>query len=128
MAAWPSYFPVECPPADARKDDVWVYRLVSNLPPSLNDFLPAKIEQPERQFKPNEICAACGVSVFRDVQDLIKKRSRYKPLRAKRIVFGQISKLDGLVLETFDHSHMTWWLQTATPHANFTEYFENGTA
>ena len=69
MAAWPSYFPVECPPADARKDDVWVYRLVANVPPSLNDFLPAKIEQPERQFKPNEICAACGVSVFRDVQD-----------------------------------------------------------
>ena len=128
MAMWPNYFPVECPPADARNDDVWVYRLVTNVPPTLNDFMPTKIEQPEREFKQNEICAACGVSVFRDVQDAIKKRSLYKPLRAKRIAIGQISKLDGLVLETFAPSHMTWWLQTATPHANFIEYSENGTA
>lgn len=109
-------------------DDVVVYRLVGNIPPSQIDFLPTKIEQPEREFKPHEVCASCGVSVFRNVQDLIKKRSRFKPLRNKKIARGQITKSDGLVLETFGPSHMTWWLQTMSPHVNFVEHPEDGTA
>ncbi|WP_306553758.1 hypothetical protein [Acidovorax sp.] len=125
MATWPNYFPPQCPPATARQDDVLVYRLVNSAPPTLDDFKPTKIEQPERTFAEDEICAACGVSVFRNVKDIVKKQSRYKALRSKKIAFGSISHNDGLVLETFTPSHMTWWLQTSAPHRNFIEYIEN---
>jgi hypothetical protein len=126
MVTWYEDFPAECPPTEAREDDVLVYRLVSSVPPTASDFLPAKAEHPERNFKPDEVCAACGVSVFRSVQDIIKKQSLYKALRSKKVAIGQITCADGLVLETFKPSHMTWWLRTSTPHSNFTEYEGNG--
>jgi hypothetical protein len=117
MTTWPNYFPKQCPPADARKDNVLVFRLVDNMPPSANDFLPTILEQPHRAFDPEELCAACSVSVFRNYQDILKKHRRYRALRGKKIVQVNITENDGLVLETFAPSHMTWWLQIAAPHA-----------
>lgn len=128
MAMWYENFPAECPPTEARADNVLVYRLVNSVLPEASDFLPTKAEQPERNFKPDEACAACGVSVFRNVQDIIQKQSRYKALRSKKVAIGKITCADGLVLETFTPSHMTWWLRTSTPHSNFVEYKGNGTA
>jgi hypothetical protein len=55
-------------------------------------------------------------------------RARFKPLRSKKIARGRIGEDDGLVLETFQPSHMTWWLQTPTPHINFVELDEHDQA
>ncbi len=128
MTKWPAYFPEQCPPADARNDNVQVFRLVDGTPLSAEDFRPTIVEQPHRPFQPEKLCAACGVSVFRSVQDVIKKRERFKPLRSKKIACGRITESDGLVLETFEPTHMTWWLQTSTPHITFIEHDEHESA
>lgn len=125
MSIWPAHFPDDCPPAEARADDVHVFRLVTTIPPSPADFMPTNVEFPHRAFKPEDFCCACGVSVFTNVADVEQRRSDYKPLRTRKIAQGLISTQDGLVLETFRPSHMTWWLQTDTPHVTFTE-FEHG--
>lgn len=122
MDSWPDYFPHECPPAEARRDNVEVFRLVAGTPPSQADFMPTIVEFPHRDFTSDQCCAACGVSVYRDVKDIIRKRKQYKALRDKKIAVGRISHEDGLVLETFEPSHMTWWLQTVTPHLSFVEF------
>lgn len=122
MNSWPEYFPRECPPADARRDNIEVFRLVDVSPPSPADFRPTKVEYPHRKFESDKCCSACGVSVYRDVNDIIRKRARYKALRDKKIAVGRISHEDGLVLETFEPSHITWWLQTANPHLSFVEF------
>mgnify|MGYP000844256628 CR=1 FL=1 len=118
---WPEYFPDQCPPAEARRDTLEAYRLVSSDPPAAEDFLPAFIEAPHRQFPPDKLCMACGVSVFKTAADAMRTRARFKPLRAKRIAKGSISPEDGAVLETGQLTHTTWWLQTLTPHAKFNE-------
>lgn len=122
---WPDYFPEQCPPSEARVDELRVFRLVSNNPPIPSDFLPTLIEQPHREFNRENLCYACGVSVFKDIADVKTKMARYKPLRNKRIAVGVILRQDGLVLETFSGTHVTWWLTTTTPHVNFREVMEN---
>lgn len=126
VAIWPDHFPEQCPPLAARRDNIQVFRLVNQTPPTAEDFLPTDKEWPHRSFPKEALCAACGVSVFRNVEDVIKKMARYPALRHKKIARGQIKESDGLVLETFQPSHMTWWLQTSTPHLSFSEYDEHG--
>lgn len=119
---WPDYFPEQCPPVDARKDELAVFRLVSNNPPTSGDFLPTiKESPPHRDFSDEVLCIACGVSVFKNIDDIVKKRTRYKALRDKKVARGIIMPNDGLVKETFGLSHVTWWLQTEEPHATFFE-------
>lgn len=127
ISGWSEYFPDQCPPADARRDTLEAYRLVGNAPPTAEDFLPTVIEFPHRQFPPEGLCIACGVSVFRKAADAVKMRARYKPLRDKRIAKGTIEPDDGLVLETGKLTHMTWWLQTVIPHARFGEVLSDVT-
>ncbi|WP_380187815.1 hypothetical protein [Iodobacter arcticus] len=115
------FLPEQCPPSDARQDNLKVFRLVANCPPNANDFLPTKVESPHRKFTIDELCMACGVSVFKNVADILKKRERFKPLKSKKIACGTISPSDGLVKETGQPSHVTWWLQTNEPHATFRE-------
>lgn len=122
---WPEYFPEQCPPAEARVDDLRVFRLVVNRPPTNQDFLPTLIEHPHRVFNASVLCLACGVSVFKNIEDAKKTRKKFKPLRNKQIAAGVITKEDGCVLETCADSHVTWWLQTDTPHRNFREVNEN---
>ena len=118
---WPDYFPEQCPPAEARQDTLLVYRLVEGSPPTERDFQPTIVESPHRQFPPDKLCMASGVSVFKNPADARRKREKYKPLREKKIARGTIQPEDGFVLETGEQSHVTWWLQTTTPHARFDE-------
>ena len=120
---WPEYYPENCPPNEARKETLEVYRLVDNNPPVKKDFLPSIIEYPNRQFP--DICLACGVSVFTDIRGTKRTKKRYKALRNKKIAKGKIFKDDGLILETLSKYHITWWLQTEEPHITFTEIFDD---
>lgn len=126
MATWPSHFPLQCPPSNARQDEVEVFRLVESDPPSASDFLSNIDEQPQRKFPPNLLCNACGVSVYQKYADVAATRRKYPAaLGHKKVAIGTISRTDGVVLETFTPSHMTWWVQTSTPHAEFTRYNED---
>lgn len=118
---WPEYFPDQCPPAEARRDTLEAYRLVANYTPTAEDFLPTLIEVPHRQFTPDKLCMACGVSVFKTAADAMRARAKFKPLKGKLIAKGLIRPEDGTILETGEPTHTTWWLQTPTPHAMFNE-------
>lgn len=108
-----------CPPPGARKDEVLVYRLVSNDPPTKNDFLPTCVEYPHRSFRPEDHCVSQSVSVFTNVEALENKKTRYKNLKEKFIAIGHILREDGQVLETCSEHHLSWWLETDMPHRNF---------
>jgi hypothetical protein len=76
----------------------------------------------QKKFPPDEGCRACGLSVYRDLNDAKNARARYKPLRDKKIARGHITESDGVVMQTSTPaSHYTWWMKTATPEACFSE-------
>jgi len=123
---WSEYYPEDCPPDEARHDQTEAYRLTNQFPPNAEDFLPTIVESPpHRKFNDEDLCNACGTSVFTNIKDIKKKRKRYKPLRNKTIVKGIINEEDGVILETYQKSHLTWWLETETPHMNFMENCDN---
>lgn len=124
---WPDYFPEQCPPVEARNEELRVFRLVSQNPPTKEDFLPTTIEQPHRDFDAKDFCFACGVSVFKNIADIRSKMARYKALRKKQIAVCIIQKNDGLVLESFSGSHVTWWLKTDSPQSTFRAVVEDVT-
>lgn len=119
---WFDDFPEQCPPSDARQDTLEVFRLVSNIPPTADDFRPNIREFPHRPFTEDVLCCVHGVSVYRKYEDVLSTRENKrnkKHLRDKKIAVGTITPKDGLVKETFKPSHMTWWLQTDEPHRTF---------
>ncbi len=118
---WPEFYPTDCPPPDAKPTDLTAYRLVSAAGITPEDFVPHLIAFPERRFKEEELCAACGLSVYSNQGGAAKLRRRYKPLRTKKIAKGHIMEKDGLVAKTGDNSHQTWWPLTDTPHLCFNE-------
>ena len=91
------------------------------------DFVPVMIEAPHRQFSTDKLCIASGVSVFKNAADAMRLRAKFKPLKTKLIAIGIISPEDGFVLETGSATHITWWLQTTTPHAKFTDFLPDVT-
>jgi len=121
---WFDDFPEQCPPKDARKDNLVVFRLVSNIPPKREDFISTIRESPHRSFSGDELCDAHGISVFKKIEDIRKIRERF--FKNKNIVRCKISENDGLIKETRKYSHVTWWLQTDNPHETFIGA-ENGT-
>jgi len=118
---WFKDFPEQCPPVDARQDELTVFRLVSNNPPTSDDFLSTIKEFPHRNFSNDILCNAYGVSVFKNIDDILRRREDFRNLRQKKVARGIIMPHDGLVKETGGQSHVTWWLQTEEPHKTFSE-------
>lgn len=109
-----------CPPNAARRDELLAFRLVSNNPPTKKDFMPTYKEYPHREFAAKDLCNSRGVSVFKNENAAHSMRMRFpKGLGAKVIAAGTIYEKDGKLMETRSHHHMTWWLETETPHQNF---------
>ena len=119
--SWPQFFPPECPPADSQDLEVTVFRLVRSLPPTIEDFKPVLVEYPHRNFSPDKLCMACGVSVFSKLNEIIDKRDAFKALRNRKIAKGLISQGDGPLLLSSKDSHITWWSKIQAPHINFAE-------
>ncbi|MHB1236601.1 MAG: hypothetical protein ACYCY7_03465 [Gallionella sp.] len=118
-----------CPPHEARREELLAYRLVSNDPPIKDDFLPTYMEHPHREFPPKQLCNTRGVSVFKNEHAAHKKKVRFpKGLGDKSIASGKIYEKDGKVMETGSSHHMTWWLETETPHLNFSLVKNNAAA
>lgn len=63
LVDWPDYFPENCPPQNARRDNLKVYRLVDNDPPRQNDFVPNKLLYPHINYSGETLCLVCGISV-----------------------------------------------------------------
>ena len=122
---WPDYFPKNCPPQNARRDNFKVYRLVDNDPPCQNDFIPKKLLYPHINYTREILCLACGISVDKTLDGIKRTRKRFRVLRNKKIAVGIIKPNDGFILETGGGTHVTWWVQTKTPHVSFKVVNEN---
>ncbi|CAI8817996.1 conserved hypothetical protein [Brevibacillus sp. IT-7CA2] len=111
---WDDHFPDQCPPIDARCEEMIVYRLTKQKQPGKEDFLSHKMRYPSRDFSPLD-CQACGLSVHTDYEDVLKLKNRLPALRKFHISIGRIFKDSGVVKETpskNEKSHVTWWVRT----------------
>ena len=112
---WPKHFPPGCPPAVAEDANGSVYRLTSGEEPREGDFISWKQRDPERDFGDRE-CRACGLSVYMDLGDAQRLRSRIPAMKRKRIAIGELEPVAGKILPTPSAgggSHHTWWVPSA---------------
>ncbi len=112
---WPDYYPEDCPPKDAITSSLTVYRLVKRDPAETGDFIPLYIEKPENFVnKPaSEVCQGCGISVLKDIQDVINLQNISGKMRRKHIAEGHINQMLGMTKHTPSRryrSHHTWWV------------------
>lgn len=113
---WADVLPENCPPEDvciANNDDF--YRLVHHTDhTTLEDWLNTITEQPKRKFTPEMIIYAAGMSVLNNVE--VARKKLKMPLMKNKGLKGiaRISLIpeDGVVLQTFEYSHHTWWRTT----------------
>jgi hypothetical protein len=129
---WLYQLPEQCPPSNARKESLDVYRMVKTFPTTTEDWLPItelnkinppdKLNTPHREFDSFDDCCTHGLSVFTCLKAIRTKRKRLKKkFKDHKIVKGCINKNDGVILETYSDNHITWWLQTSTPETTFIE-------
>ena len=102
--------PPGCPPADAEpiNEDLEVFRLVKSDPPTDDDFLSQRQENPEQRFSCEE-CVARGLSVNlnRNRLDSLTKLQRF---RGRMVCRVRLLDGAGQIKDTFsDPGHRTWW-------------------
>lgn len=116
---WPDYLPENCPPEDARNPSEPVYRLISQNPPTSEDFKTVREQNPGRTFPEKEKeCRACAVSVYTSKDDLIKLiklTRRTGRFRNAKVAVGNLTPELGLIKHTpsppeRNNSHHSWWV------------------
>jgi len=107
---WPSFYPVNCPPAEAEPASGTVYRLVQHDPAQAEDF-ETPWEEYRNQFEPPTI-ENCGLSVHTDSQDNEKLKNRIKKFRKRQIAEGKLNPTLGVIQRTpsLEKSHHSWWV------------------
>ncbi len=71
------------------------------------------VEIPGRQFREAEVCKACGLSVFRSIDDARKLRRRVRASRKRMIAKGTVSDQCGKMMPTpsrQEPTHTTFWV------------------
>lgn len=79
-------------------------------PPRQKDFRGHRERWPAKPFK-NE-CRACGLSVYKSIDDAYRAQRNIPGMKKKRIAFGVLEEADGRLLNTpakTEPSHHTWW-------------------
>jgi hypothetical protein len=131
---WPDFFPDDCPPDDAEPASGEVYRITGRRNPKNRDFLSYREQRgPDAEFSQPE-CIVCGLSVYRDIEDISRMRLRRRrvPKLRKRLYIakGLLNPSLGKIKATGHHekSHHTWWVPTgveAWQHFNFFRMLES---
>ena len=124
-SGWPSHFPPNCPPPEAKEEERVGYRLAASNPPAPRDFMSHYELAPGRKWHGFERCLACGISLFRSEAELRSAWELLPALRKKNcsmIAMGKISPASGKVMDTDSRSpgHFTWWVRVGFhPHTMF---------
>ncbi|MBK6728412.1 MAG: hypothetical protein IPG63_14445 [Xanthomonadales bacterium] len=102
--------PEECPPEAAEEIAAPrdVFRLVRNMPPTLDDFRSQRAEKPETVFQVSE-CQARGLSVFAERQDAEARALKLPRFRGCLVCRVTLEAGAGRIQQTFQPSHHTWW-------------------
>lgn len=123
-AEWPAYYPKGVPPATAADAKGRAYRIVRTVPPAPVDFR-STFEEWAEQGKPvpaDDLWRACGTSVHTDLAESRATRERYKPLRTRKIVVGDLEPPHGKMMPTGGPAHVTVWFRVAAkPESAFTK-------
>ena len=102
--------PEGCPPDDA--EDIVasreVFRLVRTSPPTEEDFISKRAENPDRDFGNISECQARGLSVFAERGDS-QKALKLPNLRGRLICRVALEAGAGHIQQTGRRSHHTWW-------------------
>jgi len=114
IETWPSFFPPQCPPSEAKDASAEVFRLVSSNPPSVNDFESWAQRYPKKWLGN---CKASGLSVFTSKADLLQMTRRVRGMvkgkssPEKLIASATLSPEAGKLMHTPSdgNSHHTWW-------------------
>lgn len=103
--------PEGCPPVEAGEitGERVVFRLVASNPPTNDDFRSQRAERPAASF-PIGIseCLARGLSVHTERNDSEKLR-RLPRFRHAQLCRVRLRAGAGLIQQTFQPSHHTWW-------------------
>jgi hypothetical protein len=109
---WPKHFPSGCPNSDAASASGVVYRLVTNDPPTADDFLSYWTMFPGTEWGERK-CKACGLSVFSNRDDAIKLLQLPKFQNCRVAASSVLTDAHGVTNPTPNHlspSHVTWWV------------------
>lgn len=126
---WPKYLPKSCPPSDAERKSIQVYRFLEDSCIKQEHFLTVRELQPSRKFPEAEKeCRACSLSVFTNREDVINLQKRI-PRWRKPVAIGRLEETSGKVKHTpspgTNNSHHSWWVpKDVKPWALFHEIIE----
>jgi hypothetical protein len=103
--------PDGCPPdaAEEISTERIVFRLVRTDPPTAQDFLSQRQENPDRVFRGVSECEARGLSVFAERRDAEARARKLPHLKNRKICRVSLTGGAGRILQTFQPSHHTWW-------------------
>jgi hypothetical protein len=115
---WPSFFPAQCPPSEAKDASAVVFRIVSSNPPGVSDFESWAQRRPKK-WAGN--CDASGLSVFTEISDALQMMRRVPGMSVpgKVIANANLSPEAGKLMHTprDGNSHHTWWAPAGFDHA-----------
>ena len=96
-----------CPPAtcqyDATQLPEFIYRFVSNKPPTEEDFLTAFEQNKKRRANP---CVRKALSVFLNKED---HEHALKVFRRRPLYLVTLKSPSGIIKNTFNPHHYSWW-------------------
>ncbi|PIC63870.1 hypothetical protein CSV79_09340 [Sporosarcina sp. P13] len=99
--------PAQCPPADAKENDVEpVYRFIDNDNALEIDFLNHK--ERNKPYPPHKTCEALAISFFTTLEATKNAGKRIKSLRNKKFVAGKITSKCGTHHTV--NNHLNLWL------------------
>jgi hypothetical protein len=102
--------PDDCPPIEAGlvEENLDVFRLVRQSPPTDSDFQSQRAEKPDAVFNSVSECIARGLSVFTDRRDC-ERASKLPALRGRHLCRVRLTNGAGSIEQTGRPSHHTWW-------------------
>ena len=128
---WPKFYPDNCPPGKAELASGEVYRMTNRRNPKERDFKSYReIHESDAEFNQRE-CIACGVSVYRNPEDISRMRLRLqkrvpKLRKRKFIAKGVLDPSLGKIQPTGEHekSHHTWWIPVGVQAWTVFQFFK----
>lgn len=114
---WLEELPKSCPPETAQFFSGFLYRLVDNIPPQHIDIASNYALFPGKVFPNIPECTQRACSVYNSKEEC-KKQRKYSRLKNKKLIAFIFDNNFGLVMNTFNDSHFSWWvLRSFSPNS-----------
>ena len=101
-----------CPPKGVVPISGYVYCWVYHDPPIEDDFIPAmKRWRNTHRFSPERKCQGYGLSVYRNMNDLLEAATTGLP-DSRKIAEAKLTNIHGVIKSTPSNNslrHFTWW-------------------